>query len=154
MAGGLRRGAREAAGLAGALRRGELDPSLIDIDLGRDLFSRAWWLKAGALALLLAAAVGAARLVPPIHEGGPAPFTPSQREAAQVQAIAPHQVTLGYGASSVDMPLYDPPVAPAAIPRPATQNATKGARPRPSVQSGAPSPAQDAQSTTNKDRGG
>lgn len=60
-----------------------------------------------------------------------------------VKAIAPHQVTLGYGASSLDLPLYDPPVAPAAVALPKRRESA-GTGASPPVQSGKEAPVKNA----------
>jgi murein DD-endopeptidase MepM/ murein hydrolase activator NlpD len=79
----------DAVALLRAARAGELDPAHLDLDLGIGLFTRAWWLKAGACAALVGAAVWAGSNVAPIHDAAPPAFTPSQREDAAVFAIAP-----------------------------------------------------------------
>jgi murein DD-endopeptidase MepM/ murein hydrolase activator NlpD len=79
----------DAARLLRAARTGDLDPAHLDLDLGLGLFSRAWWLKAGACAALVGAALWAGSQVVPIHEAAAPAFTPSQRDDAAVFAIAP-----------------------------------------------------------------
>jgi hypothetical protein len=61
-----------------------------------------------------------------------------------VQAIAPHHVTLGYGNASVELPLYDPPVAPAAVARPAAAK-------RPAGSAGASKPVQSGKKEAARD---
>jgi murein DD-endopeptidase MepM/ murein hydrolase activator NlpD len=89
----------------------------IDLDLGNAVFSRRWWLKAGACTALVGGALWAGLNVPPIHEGVPAPFTPVEREAALPHMIAPLALGAGSGApAQVDArqlrPLAEAPERP------------------------------------------
>ena len=75
----------------------------IDLDLGNALFSRRWWLKAGACTALLCGALWAGLNVPPIHDGVPRPFTPAEREGSAPHMIAP----LALGARTGATPQVD-----------------------------------------------
>ena len=75
----------------------------IDLDLGHAVFSRRWWMKAGACTALLGGALWAAVQVAPIHEAVPRPLSPAEREGIAPQAIAP----LAYGAVSGASPRVD-----------------------------------------------
>ncbi|WP_353216015.1 M23 family metallopeptidase [Sandarakinorhabdus sp.] len=78
-----------AAAWLRAARAGDLGPPDFDLDLGTGMFSRGWWPKAAACALLVAAALWAGGRIEPIREAVPVSFTPSQREDAAVFAIGP-----------------------------------------------------------------
>ncbi len=71
-----------------ALRRGAALGD-IDLDLGTAIFTRRWWLKAGACAALVAGAVAAGLQVQPILPSLPPALTPAQQDEARSLAIAP-----------------------------------------------------------------
>jgi murein DD-endopeptidase MepM/ murein hydrolase activator NlpD len=76
----------------------------IDLDLGNAVFSRRWWMKAGACTALVGGALWAGLNVMPIRETVPRPLTPAEREGALPQAVAP----LAMGATSGAAPRVDP----------------------------------------------
>jgi murein DD-endopeptidase MepM/ murein hydrolase activator NlpD len=61
----------------------------IDLDLGNDIFSRRWWMKAGACAALVGGALWAGGQVTPIQEAVPRPLTPAEREGMLPHAVSP-----------------------------------------------------------------
>ena len=61
----------------------------IDLDLGNAVFSRRWWMKAGACTALVGGALWAGLQVMPIHEGVPRALTPAEREGALPHMVAP-----------------------------------------------------------------
>jgi murein DD-endopeptidase MepM/ murein hydrolase activator NlpD len=61
----------------------------IDLDLGNAVFSRRWWMKAGACTALIGGALWAGLAITPIHEAVPPMLTPAQRENALPHMLAP-----------------------------------------------------------------
>ncbi len=113
---GLAAERRRLADDVAAARHGLIAGS-IDLDLGSGLFSRRWWMKAAALAALVAGALWAGAQVQPILPGSRRPFTPAEQEGGRAHAIAPLAQGARTGApplvnARLLRPLAEPPERP------------------------------------------